>query len=291
MKTNVDLHSHSQCSDGALCPAALAQRASERGVTCWALTDHDTLAGVDEAQRACRALGMPFVAGVEISATYEGQTIHVLGLAVDPDSAALTAGLATNRAHRAQRAHAIAQRLEQCGIDHAFEGALRHAQAPESLGRVHFARFLLERGACKTFRQAFERYLGDGKRADVPARWAGLAQVIEWIHAAGGKAVIAHPGGYRLDARAEQTLFDRFRALGGCGLEVLSSSHDAKQTGHYAQVARRYGFEASRGSDFHTPGIGRIELGHLPPLPPGLVPVWHDWTLSTGAARTLPASV
>jgi predicted metal-dependent phosphoesterase TrpH len=277
MALNVDLHSHSSQSDGAIRPAEVAQRAYARGVQCWALSDHDTVAGLAEAAAAAGDLGLVFVAGVEISINFLGASVHILGLHIDPDDARLQAGLAGIRETRFERARQIGERLQACGIAGGFEGALRHAGNPDLIGRVHFARFLVDAGVCETLQQAFERYLGDGKRACVVMRGASLEDAVAWILGAGGKAVIAHPGRYPYKPAQRKLLFSAFKDLGGKGVEVITGAHTPEQYRQYARVAREYGFEASRGSDFHAPGAGRVDLGGLPDLPSGLVPVWHDW--------------
>ncbi len=277
MPLNVDLHSHSSRSDGTLPPAQVAARAHAQGVDWWALSDHDETSGLAEAAAAARELGLGFIPGVEISVTFCERTIHILGLNIDPEQPDLRSGLAGIRGSRLERAGEIAERLRACGIADAYEGALRHVENPELIGRVHFARHLLEQGHCKSLQQAFDRYLGEGKRAFVPMRWPGLEQAVSWIRAAGGKAVIAHPGRYRYTPQQFDALFDAFKAHGGAGLEVVSSGHTPAQCDRYARVAQDYGFEASRGSDFHAPGIPRADLGRVPPLPECLTPVWRDW--------------
>jgi predicted metal-dependent phosphoesterase TrpH len=277
MPLNIDLHSHSSCSDGLLPPAQVAARAHAQGVDWWSLSDHDETSGLAEAAAAARELGLGFIPGVEISVTFCERTIHVLGLNIDPGQPDLRAGLAGIRSDRFARAGEIAQRLQDCGIAGAYEGALRYVGNPDLIGRVHFARHLLEQGHCKSLQQAFDRYLGDGKRAFVPMRWPSLESAVAWIRAAGGKAVVAHPGRYRYTPQQFDALFDTFKALGGSGLEVVSSAHTPAQCDRYARVAQAYGFQASRGSDFHAPGIPRAELGRVPPLPEYLVPVWRDW--------------
>lgn len=274
---NVDLHSHSSRSDGVLPPAQVAARAHAQGVDWWALCDHDETSGLAEAAQAARALGLGFIPGVEISVTFCERTVHILGLNIDPDQPDLAEGLADIRRSRFERAAEIAERLSACGIEGTYEGALRQVDNPDLVGRVHFARHLLEQGHCKSLQQAFDRYLGEGKRAFVPIRWVALESAVAWIRAAGGKAVIAHPGRYRYTPQQFGAFFDAFRSLGGIGIEVVSSGHTPAQCTRYAQVARSYGFEASRGSDFHVPGIPRTELGRVAPLPDDLTPVWRDW--------------
>lgn len=274
---NADLHCHSRISDGVLEPAVLAQRASDNGVQMWSLTDHDELSGLVEAGDAARALGMAFIPGVEISTTWAKQTVHVVGLNIDPSHPVLTKGLDGIRAGRIERAHEMAQRLEALGIAHSYEGALRYAGNPGLLSRTHFARYLVAQGVCKTMQDVFNRYLGDGKPGYVRVYWSSLADAVSWIVQAGGRAVLAHPGRYLYTPVQFGALFDEFKQLGGQGIEVVTGSHSPDQYRQYAGIAKRYGFLASRGSDFHAPAESRIDLGRLPPLAADLTPVWHDW--------------
>jgi len=274
---NADLHCHSHFSDGVLDPAQLARRAAGNGVQLWSLTDHDELAGAAQAGQAARELGMDFVAGVEISASWAGQTIHIVGLNVDPQDAALQAGLASIRDSRVARGREIGQRLEAMGVPGSYEGALRYAANPQSLSRTHFARFLVEQGVCASMQEVFDRYLDDTGPANVRIHWSTLEQAVGWIVGAGGCAVIAHPGRYTYTPVQADALYDQFRQLGGQGIEVVTGSHRPEQYRRYADVARHYGFLASRGSDFHAPSESRIDLGCLPDLPAGLEPVWRQW--------------
>ncbi|HEX7388034.1 MAG TPA: PHP domain-containing protein [Castellaniella sp.] len=282
MVLNVDLHSHSTQSDGSLRPAAVAERAKARGVDWWALSDHDALSGLQEAAEAARELDLGFIPGVEISVLYSGVTVHIVGLNFNPADTTLQVGLAQIRQTRFERARQMGDRLQDCGVEGAFDGALSLAGNPHLIGRVHFARYLIQQGVCDTFQQAFERYLGDGKRACVPMQGATLEEAVGWILSAGGKAVIAHPGRYPYKPARRKALFSDFKALGGQAIEVVTGSHTPDQYRQYARVAREYGFEASRGSDFHAPGMGRVDLGLLPDLPYDLVPVWRDWIVEPG---------
>lgn len=277
MAIKADLHCHSTVSDGVLDPAQLAVRASDRGVQLWALTDHDELAGIAPARQAAAQLGMQFVAGVEISVSWAGQTVHILGLNVDEKNAVLNDGLAAIRGGRAERAHRMADKLSALGIPGSYEGALSYAGNPLLISRTHFARFLVDRGYCKTMQAVFDTYLGDGGPATVPMQWATLEQALGWILGAGGRAAIAHPGRYDYSPMQCDALFEQFKDLGGTAIEVVTGSHTPDQYAKYAGVARQYGFLASCGSDFHSPKEGRLDLGELPPLPTGLKPVWHDW--------------
>ncbi|CAG9267321.1 3',5'-nucleoside bisphosphate phosphatase [Paraburkholderia unamae] len=274
---NADLHCHSTVSDGQLAPAAVAQLAKAGGVTLWALTDHDELGGQREAREAAEALGMRYLSGVEISVTWASRTVHIVGLHVDPECAALVDGLARTRNGRAARAEAIGERLGELGVPDAYTGALRYVSNPDLISRTHFARFLVESGRAQNTQDAFSRWLGEGKPGYVSHRWAKLADAVSWIKAAGGEAIVAHPGRYAYSQLEFDTFFGEFIDLGGKAIEVVTGSHTPDQYGEYAAVARRFGFEASRGSDFHAPGPDSIEPGTLPPLPSDLKPVWERW--------------
>ena len=272
-----DLHCHSAYSDGLLAPAAVVQRAAARGVDVLALTDHDELSGIAEAQQAARGTLLDLVPAVEVSVTWEEHTIHVVALRIDPANQALADGLAAIRAGRDTRAQRIAQALEAVGIRGAFAGALRYVTSERLISRTHFARFLVEKGVASDVKDVFKRYLAPGKPGYVAHAWAQMGDALSWIRAAGGQAVLAHPGRYKLTQTALRRLITEFHMNGGTGIEVLSSAHTAAQVAQFAGVARTFGLRASCGSDFHGPGESRLDLGDLPPLPAGLTPIWHDW--------------
>lgn len=272
--TNADLHSHSTVSDGTLAPAALAERAHAAGVELWALTDHDELGGQREARAAALDLGLAWLSGVEISVSFAGQTVHVVGLGMDADDETLRAGLARTRGGRGERARRMADDLARAGIPGAYEGALQYAGNPELISRTHFGRWLVERGVCADTHEVFRRFLVEGKPGFVPHRWATLTEALGWIHGAGGIAVIAHPARYRFTPTEEFALFDAFRTLGGRGVEVVVGAHSEPERIVYAGVAQEFGLLASRGSDFHDPLESRTDLGALPDLPGRLDPVW-----------------
>jgi hypothetical protein len=273
----VDLHCHSNVSDGVLAPAAVAEYARKAGVDVWALTDHDEVGGTATARAAAEEQGMQFVAGVEISITWANETVHIVGLQIDENNAGLAAGLARTRAGRDNRGREIANQLAAAGIHGAYEGALTYVGNPDLMSRTHFARYLVEIGACANIPDVFKKYLSEGKPGYVPHRWASLAEAVGWIRGAGGIAVIAHPGRYRFSQLAQGQLFDEFKQLGGVAIEVVTGSHTPDQYPVYAQLANSYGFLASRGTDFHAPGESRIDFAALPPLPANVKPVWHDW--------------
>ncbi len=272
---NADLHCHSNISDGTLTPEALAQRAFDNGVDLWSLTDHDELSGQQRARGAALALGMDYLTGTEISVTFAGQTVHIVGLGFDLDHEALNAGLAATRSGRRARAQQMADGLARVGIHGALEGALKYVGNPELISRTHFARFLVDSGVCPDTHSVFRRYLTEGHPGYVPHGWARLGDAVRWITQAGGVAVIAHPGRYRFSPTEEYALFTEFIAHGGRGVEVMTGSHSAAEHIRYADTATEFGLLASRGSDFHAPGESRTELGSLPDLPGRLRPVWE----------------
>ncbi len=272
---NADLHCHSVVSDGTLTPEALAERAKTNGVELWALTDHDEISGQHRAAAAARAQGMAYLTGTEISVTFAGETVHIVGLGFDADDAALKQGLHNTRNGREQRAMEMSDSLAKVGIHDAFEGALKFVGNPELISRTHFARHLVESGVCKETSEVFRKYLTEGKPGYVPHRWATLKDAVTWITQAQGIAVIAHPGRYNFSANAEYALFTEFKAHGGRGVEVVTGSHTKQEFVKYAETAKEFGLAASRGSDFHSPIESHTDLGALPFLPGGLTPVWE----------------
>ncbi|MGF6599541.1 putative metal-dependent phosphoesterase TrpH [Paraburkholderia sp. GAS448] len=274
---NADLHCHSTVSDGQFAPAVVARRAHAGGVTLWSLTDHDEVGGQAEARAAAQELGMGYLCGVEISVTWASRTVHIVGLHIDPECTTLIEGLARTRDGRAARAEAIGEQLGKLGIPDAYAGALRYVSNPDMISRTHFARYMVESGYAESTQDVFNRYLGDGKPGYVPHRWSKLSDALRWIQIAGGEAIVAHPGRYNYTPVEFDAFFGEFIDLGGKAIEVVTGSHTPDQYREYADVARRFGFEASRGSDFHAAGEGRTELGSLPPLPSDLKPVWERW--------------
>jgi predicted metal-dependent phosphoesterase TrpH len=272
---NADLHCHSVFSDGTLTPEELAARAKTNGVELWALTDHDEVGGQARALAAARAQGMRYLSGVEISVTFIGQTVHIVGLGFDADNAQLVQGLRDTRGGRRQRAMEMSDGLAKIGITGAFEGALPYVGNPELISRTHFARCLVETGVCKDTNEVFRKYLTEGKPGYVAHRWATLKDAVGWITGAGGMAVVAHPARYKFTPNEEFALFTEFKGHGGQGVEVVTGSHSAAEYVSYAHTAREFGLAASRGSDFHSPAESHTELGTLPLLNRALTPVWE----------------
>ena len=274
---NCDLHCHSTASDGLLAPAELVRRAAENGVEVLALTDHDEICGLAEARAQAELSGMRFINGVEVSISWGGVSIHVVGLNVDSNSQPLQQGLTTIRRGRTERAERMAQDLERVGIPGSLEGAYAYVENPNLIGRSHFARFLAAKRYVRDVRSAFQHYLVSGKPGYVPHQWATLQEGLACIEAGGGIAVVAHPGRYKMTRAEMRKFLAEFKERGGAGIEVITSSHTPEQYLEYAMLAREFGFAASRGSDFHGPGESRVDLGKLPNLAADLKPVWRDW--------------
>lgn len=274
---NIDLHSHSRISDGVLSPTELVRRAHANGVKMLALTDHDEVAGVAEAKNAAAGLGIKLVSGVEISITWAGTSIHIVGLNVDENDPVLIEMLRRNRSGRTERAKRMGERLDRLGIPGAYEGALKYVTNPSLISRKHFARFLVESGACPSISNAFDKYLRDGGPAYVPHQWATLTESMNWILDSGGIAIVAHPGRYPLKDVALHAFFDEFKQLGGTGIEAVTGSHSPDQYLEFARLAKRYGLLVSAGSDFHAPGESPVDVGCLPDFPCPVEPVWKDW--------------
>lgn len=274
-KLNADLHCHSTVSDGTLEPEVVAARAKANGVELWALTDHDEVDGQHRAIAAARELDLPYLTGTEISVTFAGTTVHIVGLGFDPDNQALLAGLVATRGGRRERAIEMSDGLAEVGIKGAFEGALQYVSNPELISRTHFARHLVESGVCKDTYEVFRKYLIEGKPGFVPHRWASLGNAVRWITGAGGMAVVAHPGRYKFSATEEYALFSEFIEHGGRGVEVVTGSHTRADYVKYAETAKEFKLLASRGSDFHSPDESHTDLGTLPDLAGDLSPVWE----------------
>lgn len=278
--SNFDLHCHSNISDGVLSPQELVGRAAEKGVAVLALTDHDEVGGLALAERAAGEQGVGFVRGVEISVTWNGLTVHVVGLRIDPKNDRLLKGLESLQDGRQHRAERISRELAKCGIKDALEGARLYAVNPRLIGRTHFARYLVERGIAKDMRSVFKHYLVKGKAGYVEHQWASLENAIGWIRASGGQAVLAHPGRYDLKTGRLKRLLSEFKELGGEAIEVVTGSHTHQHNARFAVLAAEFDLMASRGSDFHAPGEGGREVGCGPALPVGVTPIWHNWELN-----------
>ena len=274
----IDLHCHSTISDGALSPTEVVRLAKQNGCTMLALTDHDHTGGLAEARAEAVQCGIRLINGVEISVTWRGRSVHIVGLDFDEHNTALQTLLAQVRQGRVARLAAMAEKLAKKGISGAYEGALALAANPEMVSRTHLAEFLIQNGHVRNKQQAFTKYLGDGKPAAVAHEWATLAEAVAAITGAGGLAIIAHPMRYGFSATAKRNLFEAFKALGGDGIEVHSGNSEKNDRLNYALLAERFGLMASCGSDFHRPGdYSGGTLGTCPELPPNCKPVWANF--------------
>jgi len=274
---NVDLHCHSTASDGLLKPEELVARAAANGVEILALTDHDGVSGLAEARARAESEGVRFVDGVEISVTWEGSTVHIVGLQIDPQDPVLRSGLESVREGRARRAEKMGEALDAAGIPGSLAGAKTYAENPDLISRSHFARHLVKTGRAPNVRSVFQHYLVKGKPGFVPHEWASLGDAVNWIRASGGIAVVAHPGRYKFAKPELHAFLAEFRDCGGEGIEVVTGSHSPEQFVEFARISREFGLRASRGSDYHGKGESKADLGALPQLPGDLKPVWHDW--------------
>lgn len=269
-----DLHTHTTASDGSLSPLALVQHAKLCATDVLAVTDHDITLGLDQAESAARDVGITFVPGIEISVTWDSQTVHIVGLHIDRHAPGLLQGLETIHTFRQWRAEEIGRRLAKAGIEGAYEGACKFANG-KIISRTHFARFLVEQGHAQDTRQVFTRFLTYNKPGYVPGRWATLEQALNWIHEAGGLAVLAHPARYRFTATKLRQLIGEFHELGGIGIEVVSGSHSADDIQQFAKLARQQQLYASRGSDYHGPETAYADPRRIPLLPAGCTPLWE----------------
>jgi len=267
-----DLHCHSNLSDGALSPAELVARAVEKHVDVLAITDHDTLAAWPV--EAPKGADIRLIHGIELSTTWEHTGIHVLGLNFDINNPAIQQAADSQTAARHERARQIAANLEKHGITDALAGACSFAPGGY-LGRPHFAQHIVASGKAKTMQLAFKHYLAAGKAGDVQKTWVELSQVIKWIRAANGIAVMAHPLKYKLTGSKLKRMLQDFKALGGQGMEVVSGQQTPEQTRSMSALCQELDLLASCGSDFHSPDARWAELGKFQPLPTGPKPVWE----------------
>jgi hypothetical protein len=275
---NIDLHTHSNRSDGALAPAALVASAAAAGVDVLALTDHDTVAGLEEAGNGAAVHGLHLVPGVEISASWRGQAIHVLGLWIDPASAALLRELEAQGQRRRVRMLKICERLGKLGLPGAELLAAVESQ-PGLPTRAHLAQAMAAGGHVRNAEEAFRKYLKSGRSAYVDADWPALDTVLGWIRAAGGVASLAHPMRYSLSAGARRRMIGDFAAAGGAAIEVVTGANGAQHADAAAVLAVKHGLMGSVGSDFHNPELAWNPLGRSLKLPDCVTPVWRGYQL------------
>lgn len=282
MINEYDLHSHTTCSDGALSPEALVELAADIGLRNLAITDHDSVMGIDAAKKHAASRGVNLIAGVEISSTWANMDIHVVGLDVDTQNKALHERLSSQSRRRFERAEKICERLQKAGYGDLYRQVLEATQGKPP-GRPDIAKVLIESGACRTMNEAFRKYLALGKQAYVKTDWPDLETAVIWIKEAGGIPVLAHPSRYKLTRTKLSRLIACFKAVGGEAIEVTTMGQDPSKTAQLAQFADEYELLASTGSDFHSPAMPWVQLGKAPSLPKRCRPVWTKFENETKA--------
>jgi len=270
----VDLHSHSYYSDGVLSPSEVVRLADEVNCDLFALTDHDTTDGLNEARQTADKLSVELVSGVEISAFWRNMTIHIIGLDIDINNDILQAGLAHNQQLRKERAEKIALGLWRAGVKDALEKTQALCKA-DMLTRTHFAQMLIGEGYCKDMKSVFRRYLTGKKPGGIRVEWKNLDEVVGWIHAAGGQAVLAHPFRYRMTNTKIKNMFLNFKEVFGDGVEVVTATSTDEEISLSNQWAEKYELLSSCGSDYHGWKNQRIQIGYLRDLPNHDKAIWR----------------
>ncbi|WP_208609974.1 RNase RNM [Gilliamella mensalis] len=273
----VDLHSHTTASDGVLTPSDLVKRAVDNQIDILAITDHDTVKGLLEAQQTIVSENLPIklVCGVEISTAWKNNEIHIVGLNIDIEDTQLLTLLSSQEQGRINRALAISQKLAKVSIENAYQQAQQFAKG-DIVSRAHFARFLVANGYVKDIKRAFKKYLGKGGYAYVPATWCSISDAVNAIHMAGGQAVLAHPSRYDLTLTKLKLLLSEFKDCGGDAIEVSQSRQTQDDLHQLAKLANEFDMLASQGSDFHDL-VNYLDLGKTMPLPGSVTPIWHNW--------------
>lgn len=270
-----DLHTHTNASDGSLSPDELLLLATDNCVDALSITDHDTVQAYERLTSP--PPGAPTVIpGIELSTTWGGRGIHIVGLNIDPTNPTLCRGIESQQIARLVRAKSISTRLTRLGFVHSF-ASVQDIAGTAGIGRPHFARMLVDNAYVKDTATAFRKFLGDGKPGDIRSGWASLDEVIQWIRSAGGVPVLAHPAKYKLTRTKLRCLFDDFVAAGGAAVEVVSGNQEESVTIRLAALARDFNLAASSGSDFHHPSLTWSAPGRFAPMPGDLQPVWELW--------------
>jgi predicted metal-dependent phosphoesterase TrpH len=272
---NIDFHCHTTASDGSLSPTELLDLATERQIDMLSITDHDTLVAYQQLTTVSDAIRI--IPGIELSSQWNRRGVHIVGLNVGLSCGSILEGVKQQSNARRERAEKIAEKLQRFGFDDCLTGAQSFASGPDQIGRPHFARHLVKIGAVSNIQQAFKRYLGAGKAGDIKDQWADPKTVIGWIRDAGGVAVLAHPTKYKLTRSKLVELLCDFKAAGGEAMEVISGSQVPSVTRDMARLCRDMSFDASCGSDFHTPNQEWAALGKVAPLPENCNAIWHRW--------------
>ncbi len=273
----IDLHSHTTASDGRLEPKDLVDRALSFDIEVLAITDHDTVDGLAPAKQYVQDNQLPIkiINGIEISTVWQNKDIHIVGLNIDPDNPVLKTLIDQQKQHRVERSELIASRLEKA----TREGVLEEVQqiaGDAPITRAHFAKWLVDNGFAKNMQMVFKKYLTRNNPGYVPPNWCSMKDAVDAIHAAGGQAVLAHPGRYQLTAKWVKRLLTAFVEADGDAMEVAQPQQAQQERRNLADYAIQYKLLASQGSDFHYPSPW-MELGRNLWLPAGVEPVWKDW--------------
>lgn len=279
----IDLHCHSQYSDGLHTPEELVQMAVSQGVRYLALTDHDSVSGLEAIHEVCSKIdsSLQIINGIELTVSWKKQVLHLLGLhLLQPEK--MKGLIIKQHELRKERARQIAGRLEALGMKNVFE-QVQAIAGHDHIARPHFARLLLEKGWVRDIQTAFKRYLTRGKPAYVPTAWVSMEEGVDAIHQAGGLAVLAHPCQYNFTRTKLNECFETLKSCGGDGIEVVSGDSSPKQIKEMKAACDEYDFLASSGSDFHGKGLSKIAMGQQAPLPEGCRPVWQDWGIEQGS--------
>lgn len=274
----IDLHCHSNLSDGILTPALLLNKALDAGITILALTDHDTVAGLKDLHEAAISQPITLINGIELSVRWKKYDIHILGLNIDPNDEQITNLIKQQNESRIIRAHQIAEQMNLLGVEDAYEKACQLA-GHKRVGRPHFAQVFVDENLAVDRQAAFKRYLGRGRPAYIPTPWISISEAVSGIIGAGGDAVIAHPLKYSLTRAKLHELINEFKIAGGRGLEVVSGEMTVTQIQEMAGLCLRFELLASTGSDYHGDTLSRISLGRQRQLPLNCTPIWHQWNI------------
>jgi predicted metal-dependent phosphoesterase TrpH len=275
-QSHIDLHAHSTASDGELTPTQLLEMAKNNGVETLALTDHDTVAGLAEAQQAATKLNINLINGIELSTRWDNKTIHIVGLNIDANSQTMLASTVHLNELREERAVKIGEKLEKAGIQNAYVNAKQLA-GDGTVTRQHFAQFLVNNNHAKSYADVFKRFLVKSKPGYVSVNWPSLEETINNISSAGGVAVIAHPLRYKMTATKLRKLISEFKETGGLAIEVVTGNNNQEEITTVTNYAKKYSVAASVGSDYHNTNTPWAQLGNLTALPEGLTPVWELW--------------
>ena len=274
--STIDLHTHSNKSDGQLTPKDLINKASNNGIKMMALTDHDTISGLEDAKKEAIKRHIKLINGVELSTQWQNRSIHIVGLNLNINNLDLINACKKLSSLRQDRAKKIGQKLSKAGIEGAFE-YVKKISGGENITRHHFAKFLIEKKYAKNNSDVFKRFLVKNKPGYFSSKWPELSEIINLIKKAKGIAVIAHPLRYNMTATKLESLIEEFKSLGGAAIEVITSHDQKSEILLASNIAKKYGLSASIGSDFHNENNTWNKFGKLPHLPSDLKPVWHLW--------------